>query len=277
MTPEQARTVRDQALRDLVELAQQQAEGEVTAPDADRLRRRYEAEAAAALRALDHGEPAGSGGGVRVGRAGSGRARRAAYVATALAAVVAATVLLPRSLLDRPAGGYVTGNELGGTAPAAAPAPPAAAGRDLASVTEAELEAVVDANPDVLGMRLALANRYVEKGNLAAALPHFVEVLRREPENARAQAYLGWGYLVADQPEKARRYIETARQLDPALLDAQWFEANLLLYGTDDPAGALRVLTGLAARTDLPPEVAGQVRELTAVAQAELDGAGGPR
>jgi tetratricopeptide (TPR) repeat protein len=263
---------RDQALRDIDDVDRQQADGELTDADAARLRLRYEAEAAAAIRALEAPENAGVPAGPVARRVVRGR--RIAYLVTAAAALVAAAVLLPQSLLDRPPGGFVTGNEAvsGAVEPGAGAG---AGGRDLDTVTEAEMEEVVRANPDVVGMRLALANRYVEKGDLVSALPHFVEVLRREPDNARAQAYLGYVYLLADQPQKAAGYITEARRLDPTLLDAQWFEANLRLYGFEDPAGALDVLAEMAARPDLPAEVAHQVEELTAAAQAEVDAAGG--
>jgi tetratricopeptide (TPR) repeat protein len=258
--------LRDQALRDIDEVDRQQADGELTDADAARLRRRYEAEAAAAIRSLEAPDTAGVPDGPAARR--GVRGRRIAYLVTVAAALVAAAVLLPQSLLDRPAGGFVTGNEAvsGGVG---------GSGRDLDTVTEAELEEVVRANPDVIGMRLALANRYVEKGDLVSALPHFLEVLRREPDNAQAQAYLGYVYLLAGQPGKAEGYIAEARRLDPTLVEVQWFEANLRLYGFDDPAGALDVLAEMAARPDLPPEVADQVEELTAAAQAELDAAGG--
>ncbi|MDT0275571.1 tetratricopeptide repeat protein [Blastococcus goldschmidtiae] len=273
MSREELEERRDHALRDLDELERQHAEGELTDADVARLRPRYEAEAAAAIRELEAPEPEPSPDAARAGR-GAVRARRAAYLVTLAAAVVAATVLLPQSVLDRPAGGFVTGNELDGT-PASTAEDPVNGGRDLSTVTNSEMEAVVQANPDVVGMRLALARRYVEAGDLSSALPHFVEVLRREPDNALAQAYLGYAYLLAEQPEKAQGYITEARRLDPALLDAQWFEANLWLYGFDDPAGALDVLAEMAARPDIPPDVRSQVEELTAEAQAALDGTGG--
>lgn len=263
---------RDQALRDLDELERQHAEGELTDADAARLRLRYEAEAAAAISALEKPEPVPSPGAATAGR-GAIRARRAAYWSTLAAALIAATVLLPQSVLDRPAGGFVTGNELDGD-PANAPADPVTGGRDLDTVTNSEMEAVVQANPDVVGMRLALARRYVEGGDLPSAMLHFAEVLKREPKNPQALAYIGWAYLLSDQPDKAEGYITEARRLDPTLLDALWFEANLRLHNLDDPRGALELLAEMAARPDLPPEVATQVQELSAAARAQIDAAG---
>lgn len=273
MSREELEQRRDHALRDLDELEDQHAAGELTDADVARLRPRYEAEAAAAIRDLEEPEPDPSPEAARAGR-GAVRARRAAYLVTLAAAVIAAAVLLPQSVLDRPAGGFVTGNELDGNQADAA-AEPVTGGRDLSTVTNSEMEAVVQANPDVVGMRLALARRYVEVGDLPSAMLHFTEALKREPDNPEALAYVGLAYLLADQPDKAQDYITEARRLDPTLLDALWFEANLRLHWLDDPSGALEVLAEMAARPDLPPDVAGQVEELTAAARAQLDAVGG--
>ncbi|MCF6507803.1 tetratricopeptide repeat protein [Blastococcus sp. MG754426] len=273
MSREELEERRDHALRDLEEIERQHAEGELTDADVARLRPRYEAEAAAAIRELDAPERGLSPAAARVGGRAV-RARRAAYLVTLAAAVIAATVLLPQSVLDRPAGGFVTGNELDGNQPDAA-AEPVPGGRDLSTVTNSEMEAVVQANPDVVGMRLALARRYVEVGDLPSAMLHFTEALKREPDNPEALAYVGWAYLLAEQPDKAEDYITQARRLDPTLLDALWFDANLRLHWLDDPGGALEVLAEMAERPDLPPDVADQVEELAAAARAQLDAAGG--
>ena len=273
MSREELEQRRDHALRDLDELEHQHAAGELTDADVARLRPRYEAEAAAVIRELEAPEPDPSPGVTRAGR-GAVRARRAAYLITLATAVIAATVFLPQSVMDRPAGGFVTGNELDGDQANTA-AEPVTGGRDLSTVTNSEMEAVVQANPDVVGMRLALARRYVEGGDLPSALRHFTEALKREPENPEALAYVGLAYLLAEQPDKAQDYIAEARRLDPALLEALWFDANLRLYWLDDPSGALDVLAEMAARPDLPPDVAVQVEELAAQARAQADAAGG--
>lgn len=273
MSREELERRRDHALRDLDELEDQHAAGELTDADVARLRPRYEAEAAAAIRELEAPAPVRSPGAATAGRGGV-RARRAAYLVTLAAAAIAATVLLPQSLLDRPAGGLVTGNELDGNQANTA-GEPVTGGRDLSTVTNSEMEAVVQANPDVVGMRLALARRYVEEGDVSSAMRHFTEALKREPENPEALAYVGWAYLLADQPDKGQEYITEARRLDPALLDAMWFDANLRLHWLDDPSGALEVLAEMSERPDLPPDVAGQVEELAAAARAQVDARGG--
>lgn len=107
MTTERVRLeeLRDQALRDLVELDRQVADGEIPPGTAAGLRRGYEVTAARALAALDAPAQAAT----TVPRRCPPRV--VAYALTALAAVLAATVLLSQYVTQRPAGGFVTGNE----------------------------------------------------------------------------------------------------------------------------------------------------------------------
>lgn len=258
---------RDQALRDLLELDQQVAAGEVPSAAAEGLRRRYERSAAEALALL-----AGEGQSARPGGRRRPSWRAGVYAAAALAAVVALAVVLPPALQARPAGGFVTGNEA--LAPVASPsAPPSSApsappaGRDLSKVSDAEMEAVVAANPEVIGMRLALAQRYLEQGDFDKALPHYRQVLERQPRNAPALASLGWLLLQSGDGEAAASYAERAVESDPASPEVWWVQANIRLYGQDDPAGAVEALQRMQ-RLPLDPTVAQQVSALLAQAQS---------
>ncbi|MDQ2791020.1 MAG: hypothetical protein DLM60_05060 [Pseudonocardiales bacterium] len=107
--------LRDQALRDLIELDRQVGDAEIPPNAAAALRRGYEVTAARALAALDLTAPSTTTA-TRV-RPRLSRARIVAYALTALAAVVAAAVLLPQFVAQRPAGGFVTGNEVAQAAP----------------------------------------------------------------------------------------------------------------------------------------------------------------
>ncbi|GAA2565729.1 tetratricopeptide repeat protein [Pseudonocardia hydrocarbonoxydans] len=245
----------EQAVRDLVELDEQVAAGEITEADAAGLRRRYEHAAARALAERVAGAPPDRGAAL------SGRRRPGpwalVYSLTAVVGVVAAVILLPAALVERPAGGAVTGN-VG-----------QAIGAPGATVTDAQLEEVVAANPDVVGMRLALADRYVAQGDYGPAMRHYLDALEREPGNAPALARLSWLLLQIGQTQPAWETVNQALAIDPVLTEALWFRANIQLDGLDDPAGALATLQDLAAR-DLPPEVAGQVQQLTATAQGRI-------
>lgn len=275
---------RDRALQDLVDLDRQVAAGELTESDATPLRRRYERAAADALDELADtpAEAPAADGAEPTDRAPaedpdqdrprqdqprtSRRTRVRLLSGLAAAAVVAviAVLLLPAFIGDRPAGGFVTGNEARGTPP-----PPAASapGRDLSKVSDAEMEAVIADNPDVPGMRLALGARYAAKGRYGDAASQYLAVLDRDPGNAQAQAQLGWVTFQTGQPQVALTLVDRALRSAPAMVEALWIKANILLYGTADPRGAADVLRQMQ-RQPLTPEVGKQVTDLLEVAQA---------
>ncbi|OMH23826.1 hypothetical protein BKD30_10645 [Tersicoccus phoenicis] len=266
---------RDQALRDLLELDRQAAEGELEPAVEARLRRGYQREAAAAIAALEHAErkepelatvPARSRRGLRQ--------PRVLLYALGLIAVVAAGVLLPGYVLDRPQGGFVSGNEplQSQGAPTAAPGAPEVTGRNLANVTDKEMEAVVQANPDVLGMRLALANRYMEKGRYDLAAAHYRKMLEQDPANAEAKAHIGWLMLKVGKPDRAAQLVDDALAADPSLVDALWFKANVRLYGFNDATGAIKVLDQMSSRADVSAEVRTQITQLRALASRKSEG-----
>lgn len=273
---------RDRALEDLIDLDRQVATGELTGNAAIELRARYRAEALAAIRGLEEDRAAGPDGDAadRATQQVATSTRRlqtrhALYAASVALAVMAAFVLWD-NLLARPEGGLVSGNEVAQRPPGMESMPGMETGqqRDLADVTDAELEAVVAANPEVVEMRLALAQRYVSKERYDLAVVHYTKALELEPDNAEAQAHLGWMLLQVGQPEKAARLVDEAVQNDPDLLDALWFQANVRFYGLKDAAGAIEVLDRMSARRDLATAVRRQVVRLRALAQDAVEGEG---
>jgi tetratricopeptide (TPR) repeat protein len=255
------RQLADQAVRDIVELDAQVAAGEIAEDAARPLRRRYESMAGRALEALD-AESAEAPEPARPARARS----LPWMMAYALAGVglVVAVVLLPNSVVERPAGGFVTGNE----------AVQGVAGDPSLGVSDEQLEQVVAANPEVVGMRLALADRYVAQGEYGRAMRHYLEALRREPDNAEGLAGLSWLLLQVGQPEEALNAVDEALAIDPSSERALWSKANVQLYGLNDPAAARATLQELGAR-DLTPEVRDQVDQLMAAAEQGSPGAPG--
>lgn len=254
---------RDQALADIIDLDRQVAEREIPQDTAETLRRRYEAAAARAIEALEtrpQEEPS------RPARAPRrSRARLAAYVIAAAVAVFAAVVVLPQYVGQRPDGGFVTGNEAAQQPSGNAQASPPP--RDLSKVTEAEMEAVIKANPEVLGMRLALAGRYVQKGQYDKAADHYGVALQQAPNDPRVQAGVGWLLFKMGSPDKGLRYVDQALAATPDSQDALWYKANILFEGRKDPAGALAILRELDERGDLTTERRRQVEKLIAAAE----------
>lgn len=263
----------EQALRDLLELDQQVADGELSPAVASRLRRDYEREVAEATAELDASpktaEPERTPRrrlGLRSGRRGT-RPRALLYGSGALA-LVAAALLLPTTVLNRPSGGFVTGNEAlqdGG-----AVAGSTTAGRNLADVTDSQLEAVVAANPEVIGMRIALADRYTRKGRYYQAAKEYVKVVEQDPKNAEGPAHLGWLMLQIDKPKEAARLVDKALAIDPRLLHGLWFKANIQLYGLGQPRAALQTLDVMSAQQNVSAAVRGQIRTLRADATQRI-------
>lgn len=263
---------RDAALRDLLELDRQAREGELTPEAEDALRRSYRWEAAAAIAALDRlavQKETTSDPDVLPALAPQSRARqpRVLLYGAGFLAVLAAGLLLPGSVLDRPEGGFVTGNEaLQNSDSGDTPTGPPATGRNLADVTDEELEAVVAANPEVIGMRIALANRYTEKGRYDLAVVHYRKALDQDPGNADAKAHLGWLLLQIGESDQAARLVDEALAAEPELLAALWFKANVRLYGFDDPEGAVEVLDEMSSRPEVAPELLAQIEALRSAA-----------
>ena len=258
---------RDQALRDLLELDQQVRAGEVSADSAEQLRRRYERSAAEALSLLE-----GDDASEMPARARGATWRTALYGAGAVGAVIALAVVLPPALQQRPEGGFVSGNEVFD----AASAPASSSGRDLSTVTDAEMEEVIAANPGVVGMRLALAKRYLDQGAFDRAIPHYLQVLEREPDNSVAMASLAWVLLWGDKPGEASRLVDEALSRDASLPLAWWVQANVRLYGEDDPHGAVEALQRMQ-KLPLDPEVEEQVATLMDEARGRLASPRGDR
>lgn len=260
--------LRDLALGDLVDLDRQVTAGELSRDQAADLRRQYEHQAFAAidgLRGLSQTtEPATAAGGATAtegkSRTAALTSRRGLYV-VGIALAVFAAFLVQDNLLDRPAGGLVTGNEVLQAAPTTGPGQ-----RDLSKVTNEELEAVVTANPDVLGMRLALARRYLDEGRYDLAVVHYSKVLEKEPKNPEALTHLGWVMLQVDRPEQAAELVDQAIEVAPDLADARWVQANVRLYGLKDPGAAISSLDSLRGRTDLGRVVQRDVAQLRATA-----------
>lgn len=241
----------DTALRDLDELDAQVAEGEITPERAAVLRRSYEAAAARSLADADHPAPARASGPRREPRGWT-----VAYLIIGVSALVAAMVLLPAAVVDRPPGAAVTGIEATSGDPGAAPPV------DPAAVSDEELEQVVADNPDVLGMRLALADRYVAAGDYGKAMRHYLTAVEQRPDDVGLLTRLAWLLLRIGQTGPALETVDRALALQPDSADAAWVRANILLDGYGDTAGATALLTGLAARPDLTPDVRAQVEEL---------------
>jgi len=255
-----------QADRDLAEVDEQVAAGDLDEPTAERLRAAYRSERAALEERLttadstleaDRSDAEDENPG-----AVATRSKSRAVVGTAVvgAALVVVAVIAVFSLQDHSPAAEATD----GVATAVLEGQ---GGRDLASVSVEEMEGVVAQNPDIPAMRIALADRYLEAGNYSKALEHYMIVLDQEPDNSTVLGRVGWLTYLSGEAELAEPFLVKALEIEPDFPQAYWFLANVRME-LDDTEGAVEPLQRLLAYTDLPTDVRTQAEELLRQAQS---------
>jgi tetratricopeptide (TPR) repeat protein len=161
--------------------------------------------------------------------------------------------------------------------------PAAAAGaadlgeEDLSDVSNETMEAVIAANvddPQINGMRLALAERYFDAGDYRSAFPHYLEVAEdpsaTDPEAITALVRLGWMAFDGNgEIETATRLIDEALAIDERSQLARYVRARVLWCGAGDHEQAVETFEGLLVEPDLAAETRAQVEADLASARAE--------
>jgi tetratricopeptide (TPR) repeat protein len=134
---------------------------------------------------------------------------------------------------------------------------------DQISATLQQLEAAVEANPDVVGMRIALADEYFAEDDFTNALDHYLKALDSDPTDVEASHVLGrvgWLAYVTGQPDAAVDYLNQSLEKDPTNLEATLFLGIDYLYGLDDAASALPLLEQVMADPDIPSDLKDQIQ-----------------
>ncbi|MGH8927222.1 MAG: cytochrome c-type biogenesis protein CcmH [Acidimicrobiia bacterium] len=146
---------------------------------------------------------------------------------------------------------------------------------DPASVSNETLEAVIAANldnPDIGGMRLALANRYFEERNYQKAFPHYQAILEDEPNPTQAAAaYTRLGWMVYDgngEVELGLSLIDNALELAPDDPFALYLKGRLVWCGQNNNERAAELFNQVLTAPGLTDDVQGQVEEVLAVVEA---------
>ncbi len=243
MTDRRADDQRELLRADLADLERQVADGDLDRATADRLAGKYRSqldalEASAQVPVDDMADTADP----LSRRMVSGRVLAGAALVGV--AFVAIAIFAITSLDDRSVAGAegVVGDVVTGDGPV-----------DLSTITNEQMEEVVAANPDVIGMRLALARRYFEAGEFDKALDHYFAVLERE-QHPEALANIGWMTHLSGRPDIAVGYLEAALARDPGYLPAKWFAANVYVaLGRGDEA--VPHLVAVASSEDTPSEI----------------------
>jgi cytochrome c-type biogenesis protein CcmH/NrfG len=144
---------------------------------------------------------------------------------------------------------------------------------DAMSATLEQMEAAVAANPDVIGMRIALADQYFAADDFSNALDHYLTVLDSNPTDEEASHVLGrvgWLAYVTGQPDAAVDYLNQSLEKDPANLEATLFLGIDYLYGLNDAESALPLLQTVMDDPDIPSDLKSQIQTAIDDANAAL-------
>ena len=137
---------------------------------------------------------------------------------------------------------------------------------DPDSVSDETLEAVIAANsdnPEIGGMRLALANRYFENRNYQKAFPHYQGVLDGTPSPGEAsEAYTKLGWMVYDgngEVDLGITLIDNALDIAPGDPFALYLKGRVLWCGRQANQEASSLFTEVLASAELADEVRTEV------------------
>jgi cytochrome c-type biogenesis protein CcmH len=133
---------------------------------------------------------------------------------------------------------------------------------DLDDVSNDTMEAVISANlanPEIDGMRLALAERYFSSGDFRSAFPHFLAVAQSttadNEEATLALIRLGWmAYDGNGEVETATDLLDQALEITPNSPVALYLKGQVLWCGAGDTTGAAELFEEVLDQPNLPGE-----------------------
>jgi cytochrome c-type biogenesis protein CcmH len=139
-------------------------------------------------------------------------------------------------------------------------------GFDPDSISNETMEAVIAAqsdNPQINGMRLALANRYFDEGDYQNAFAHYQAVLDSEPAAAEAAAaYTRLGWMVYDgngETDLGLELIDRGLTLVPGDAFALYLKGRVTWCGKGDAEAAAAIFGRVLTTSGLDEDVRSQV------------------
>jgi tetratricopeptide (TPR) repeat protein len=223
-------------LRNLRDLEEERARGELSEETYRALRTETEGRAVKVLRALEARNGAGElvsglkairrpASGDGAGGASPSSRRRVLPAIVVCAAVLGLSIpLLVRAVANRTSGDPITGLDPSRTGGAT-------------TVLETFEQRVAE-HPRDLAARLDLADLYLESGNTSAAAAQYLMALQIDPRNAEAQAKLGFLLYQGGKAEEGLRAVNGALAVDPAYPEALYYKGVILLRALGRPAEA---------------------------------------
>jgi tetratricopeptide (TPR) repeat protein len=146
------------------------------------------------------------------------------------------------------------------------------ADQDLEDASNETMEAVIAANldnPQINGMRLALAERYYEEGDYRSAFPHYLAVAENgeatDTEAAAALIRLGWmAYEGNGEVNTAIRLLDQALAIEPGAPVALYLKGRVQWCGAGDAEAAISLFEEVLENPALPEESRSEI-------EADLD------
>lgn len=140
---------------------------------------------------------------------------------------------------------------------------------NLEDVSNETMEAVINANldnPQINGMRLALAERYFEDGDYRSAFPHFLAVAQdadaTDLEASSALIRLGWmAYDGNGEVDTATDLLDQALAINPGSPVALYLKGQVVWCGRGDNAAASDLFRQVLNTPDLAADTEAQVRQ----------------
>jgi cytochrome c-type biogenesis protein CcmH len=147
---------------------------------------------------------------------------------------------------------------------------------DLSDVSNETMEAVIAANldnPQINGMRLALAERYFEAGDYRSAFPHYLAVAESQGatniEAASALTRLGWMAFEGNgEVETANRLLDEALAIEPGAPVALYLKGRVQWCGAGDAGAAVDLFEQVLDTPDLGADSRADVEADLALARA---------
>lgn len=140
---------------------------------------------------------------------------------------------------------------------------------NLDDVSNETMEAVIASNledPQIDGMRLALAERYFEVGDYRSAFPHFLDVAQstRATDDQATIALVRLGWMAYDgngEVSTATELLDQALEISPSSSVALYIKGQVLWCGAGDAAAASQLFTQILELPDLPSDTRTRVEQ----------------
>lgn len=192
-----------------------------------------------------------SGAGVDESRGRSGKLAVALILVGGFAAIVVIANVFVRDRPDTTSGAADVGIE------------------SLEDVSNETMEAVIAANldnPQINGMRLALAERYFTIGDYRSAFPHYLSVAEAPEaspaEESTALTRLAWmAYDGNGEVETATTLLDQALAITPESSLALYLKGQVLWCGAGEAEAASELFAEVLTLSDLPDETRSQVEQ----------------